>query len=282
MAENNNEIITTVDDNVGGVMSASMSSMTDPAFDISALAARADRIIADTNKIMRAVLKLTTERDWVIIGGKPYLQEAGASNVARAFGISYRVCDGFPVREVGADGYPSFVYRMVFEFGNQRIEMEGGRSASDEFFIGPKTDRDGNPKKQKSVDEIDMMDVRRAAYTNCLGRGVKTILPGLRNLGVNDLEEAGLDTKKIQGYTFKTGTRGGNSGRAEDSGLTCSRCGAAITQAEASYSEGHYGKRLCRRCQKVASVRDLDLDDTEPVDGPPLPDDADDPRGGGR
>ena len=35
------------------------------------------------------------------------------------------------------------------------------RSARDEFFAGKKTDKDGNGKKQKTVDEIDLADVKR-------------------------------------------------------------------------------------------------------------------------
>ena len=69
------------------------------------------------------------------------------------------------------------------------------------------------------------------------------------------LERAGLDVSKIRGYTFKAGSKGGNSGKAEDSGLTCSVCNAPITQAEASFSEAKCKAKLCRKCQKDASKK---------------------------
>lgn len=89
-----------------------------------------------------------------------------------------------------------------------------------------------------------------AAYTNCLNNGIKRLIPNLRNIDVETLERAGLDTSKIAGYTFKKGCKGGNSGAAEDSGLVCESCGAAITQKVASFSQSKFGKALCMSCQK--------------------------------
>lgn len=221
---------------------------------IMQVAVRADRMVTALNKIMSAALKVTTPKDWTIIGGSPYLQESGATKVARLFGIGWRIADGQPTVERDSDGYPTYTYRMTFTMGNITIEAEGSRSARDEFFAGKKTDKDGNPKKQKSIDEIDMRDVKQAAYTNCLNNGIKRILPGLRNLEVSDLEKAGLNTSALKGYTFKTGSRGGNSGKAEDSGILCEDCGKPITQKVASYSESKYGRKLCMDCQKAASM----------------------------
>ena len=52
------------------------------------LADQAEKRIEAMNKIMNASLKMTTVNDWVLIGGIPYLQESGATKVARLFGIS--------------------------------------------------------------------------------------------------------------------------------------------------------------------------------------------------
>lgn len=92
-----------------------------------------------------------------------------------------------------------------------------------------------------------------AAYTNCMNNGIKRLIPGLRNIDVSELEKAGLDPNKINGYTFKTGSKGGASKAAEESGIVCEQCGAAITQKVASYSQSKYGKALCMNCQKGAS-----------------------------
>jgi hypothetical protein len=205
------------------------------------MADKADKMVVALNRIMIAALKITTYLDWVNIGGKPYLQESGATKVARLFGVSWRICDGYPKIERNAEGYPKYTYRMLFTMGAQTIEAEGMRDGKDEFFVG---------KKKISPDELDERDVKLAAYTNCLNNGIKRIVPGLRNIDIANLEAAGIDTRKIKGYTFKEGTQGGNSGKAEDSGLTCADCGAPITQSVASFSEGKFGRRLCMDCQK--------------------------------
>ena len=41
---------------------------------IIVMAERADKLVAALNKMMMAAIKITTAHDWVIIGGKPYLQ----------------------------------------------------------------------------------------------------------------------------------------------------------------------------------------------------------------
>ncbi|MBR5286395.1 MAG: hypothetical protein IKU30_05790 [Clostridia bacterium] len=218
------------------------------------LADRADRMVTALNKIMAAALKITNERDWCLIGGQPYLQETGASKVARLFGISWRIHPGYPKAERDTNGYPLYTYRMTFSLCGASIEADGSRNAKDEFFAGKKEDKNGKKLEQKNVDEIDLGDVKRSAYTNCLNNGIKRILPGLRNIGTSDLEAAGLDVSKVRGYVFKDGSKGGNTGKAEDSGLTCEKCGAAITQKVASFSEAKFGHRLCMDCQKKAAA----------------------------
>lgn len=208
------------------------------------LAERADQYITAMNKIMTAALKITTELDWCLIGGKPYLQESGATKVARLFGICIQLI-GQPTVEMDAQGYKTFTYKARFMLKDQFIECEGSRSMKDDFFAKTKNGL-------KNPDEIDERDVKMAAYTNCLNNGIKRLIPGLRNIDIETLEKAGFDISKISGYTFKTGNKGGNSGKAEDSELKCENCGAAITQKVASYSQGKFGKMLCMDCQKKA------------------------------
>lgn len=217
---------------------------------VLALAERADKMVNALNKIMAAAIRITTERDWCLIGGTPYLQESGAAKVARLFGISWKIHDGYPKTELDGDGYPSYTYRMTFTLGGASIEQDGSRSSRDEFFAGKRTDKNGNALKQKTVDEIDLGDVKRAAYTNCLNNGIKRILPGLRNIDVAALEASGLCGDLIRGYTFKEGSRGGNTGKADESGIVCAACGAAISQKVASYAQSKFGRPLCMACQK--------------------------------
>lgn len=245
-------------------MPTSVQSTSDALLDMSvdnvlALADRADKMVNALNKIMSAAIKITTERDWCLIGGTPYLQESGAAKVARLFGISWKIHDGYPKKELDGDGYPLFTYRMTFTLGGASIEQDGSRSARDEFFAGKRSDKNGNALKQKNVDEIDLGDVKRAAYTNCLNNGIKRILPGLRNLDVSALESAGLKVSEIRGYTFKEGSRGGTRQSApEESGIVCAACGAAISQKVASYAQSKYGRPLCYACQKKEGAANAD------------------------
>lgn len=212
------------------------------------LADRAEKYIDAMNRIMDAALKITNELDWVLIGGKPYLQESGTTKVARLFGISIQLI-GQPSVEFDNEGYKTYTYKARFMLKDQFVECEGSRGMKEDFFA-----KAGKDKPLKKPDEIDDRDVKMAAYTNCLNNGIKRLIPNLRNIDIATLERAGLDPKKITGYTFKTGAKGGNTNAAEDSGLTCENCGAAITQKVASYSQSKFGRMLCMECQKGASV----------------------------
>ena len=208
------------------------------------LAEKAEKYITAMNRIMDAALKITNELDWVLIGGKPYLQESGATKVARLFGISIQLI-GNPTVTADAEGYKTFTYKARFMLKDQFVECEGSRSASEDFFAGK--------SRNKKPDEIDERDVKMAAYTNCINNGIKRLIPNLRNIDVATLERAGLDVSKINGYTFKDGSKGGASKKAEESGLACEGCGAAVTQKVASFSQSKYGKILCMNCQKGAT-----------------------------
>jgi hypothetical protein len=208
------------------------------------LAEKAEKYIAAMNRIMDAALKITNELDWVLIGGKPYLQESGATKVARLFGISIQLI-GNPTVTADAEGYKTFTYKARFMLKDQFVECEGSRSASEDFFAGK--------NRNKKPDEIDERDVKMAAYTNCMNNGIKRLIPNLRNIDVATLERAGLDVSKINGYTFKDGSKGGTGKKAEESGLVCEGCGAAVTQKVASFSQSKYGTILCMNCQKGAT-----------------------------
>ncbi len=214
------------------------------AENIMYMAEKADKMITAMNKIMQAALKITSEHDWTLIGGKPYLQESGATKVARLFGISWKIGD--PRIECDAEGYRTFTYKGRFEMRGQFIECEGSRSMKDDFF-------GGKPDSRKSVDEISERNVRQAAYTNCVNNGIKRIVPGLRGVDAKTLEGAGLDISKIKGYIFKEGNKGGSA--KSDSGLKCEKCGASITPKVASFSQSKFDNHMyCMDCQKVANL----------------------------
>ena len=214
------------------------------------LADQAEQRISAINRIMCAALKVTNENDWVLIAGTPYLQETGATKVARLFGIGWKIKEGYPKTETEADGHYTINYSMEVKMGGITIEAVGSRSSKDEFFTGKK-----NPKKPQ---DIDKRDVQLAAYTNCLNNGIKRILPGLRNLVVADMASAGLDINKMKGYTFKGDSKNATTAVSED--LKCEHCGTNISSKVASYSKGQYGKELCMKCQDLAKKGELDND----------------------
>lgn len=213
--------------------------LLDTSFDnIMYLAEKAEKMIDAMNKIMNAAVKITSEHDWVLIGGKPYLQESGATKVARLFGISWQIGD--PKVICDDEGYKTYVFKGRFSMRGQYIEAEGSRSMKDEFFAGK--------GRTKSIDDISERNVRQAAYTNCINNGIKRIIPNLRNIDISILEQAGLDTGKISGYTFKDSKS--NTG-GQETGLKCENCGANVSQNVASYSQSNFdGHIYCMNCQK--------------------------------
>jgi len=142
--------------------------------------------------------------------------------------------------------------------GNVEIEATGSRSSKDEFFTGKDNPEKG--KTAKKPQDIDKRDVKMSAYTNCLNNGIKRILPGLRNLSVDDMENAGLNMGKMRGYTFKGGSKNATTTVSED--LKCENCSSNITPQEASYSKAKYQKELCRKCQALAQKGELNNGNT--------------------
>ena len=241
----NNEV-EIIRDDIADLAGNTRSGLLDASTDnILYLAERADEFLTAMKKIMTVALKVTTENDWTLIGGKPYLQETGATKVARLFGISWQKI-GLPLVEADNLGYKTFTYTCRFYLRDQFVECDGSRSMKDDFFAK------GKNGVLKKPDEIDERDVKQSAYTNCINNGIKRLIPGLRGIDVKTLNEAGLNVEKIQGYTFKTGSKGGkDKNNAEESGLTCSVCGKPVSQSVASYSQANFGKMLCMDCQRA-------------------------------
>jgi hypothetical protein len=149
-----------------------------------------DRVKA-MNTIKLHALKATNKNDWVNEGGKPYLQESGSCKIARVFGVSYRINP--PTKQLFSDGHYEYIYTGDFSLGGAEISATGSRSSKGDFFVGK--------KDPKPVSEIDEGDVRKAAYTNCIGRGIKELL-GLGNLTWDELGTAGIKKNECAGFEF--------------------------------------------------------------------------------
>ncbi len=218
--------------------------------DVIRLAEEAEARVNALNKIMTASLKVTTPHDWVIIGGKPYLQESGCTKVASLLGVSFEVCPGFPLIETDSFGYKTYTYRVRAFGKNTYVEGEGQRSMKEEFFAGK-----GDKKKQP--EEIKDRDVRIAALTNAKANAIKSIIPNLKNIEVETLEQAGLDTSRIQGYTFKQGSKGGKTEDQKET-FKCEGCGKEVNQKTASFSQSKFsGHIYCFECQQKAAANKL-------------------------
>ena len=158
---------------------------------LMSLAEQAERRIDAMNKIKKVAIKLTNRHDWTDQGGKPYLQVSGAEKIARMFGISWRNSE--PLKDIMEGGHFSFTYKGFFGLAGATIEAIGTRSSKDGFF--KRYAYDSGEKVELPASEIDAGDVKKAAYTNCIGNGITRLL-GIRNMTYEDLAEFAQITKE--------------------------------------------------------------------------------------
>src|SRR3990170_6982782 len=163
-----------------------------------AIADQADRRMDAVLKIKKVALKATNARDWADQNGNPYLQVSGSEKVGRIFGVSWRIDE--PICELLEGGHFQYTYQGEFSLAGAIITAIGTRSSKDPFFkryAWGKKDADGNSEKTElPPSEIDKGDVKKAAYTNCIGNGITRLL-GIRNLTYEDLKAANIDTSKL-------------------------------------------------------------------------------------
>lgn len=162
------------------------------------MAEAAEKRIDAVNKIKKLSLRVTNAHDWTDQGGKPYLQVSGSEKIARLFGISWRI--GEPVLENLEAGHFSYTYKGEFTISGARIEAIGTRSSKDGFFKAYKW-TDGE-KIELPPSEIDRGDVKKGAYTNCIGNGITRLL-GIRNLTWEELAESGISKDSVSRVDYK-------------------------------------------------------------------------------
>ncbi len=160
------------------------------------IAEMAEKRVEIINKIKRIALKSTNSNDWIDINGKPYLNVSGAEKISRVFGISWRIDE--PQYEQEEDGHFTYTYKGYFSLGGMTIEAIGARSSKDGFF--KKYQYVNGEKVELPISAIDKADVKKAAYTNCIGNGITKLL-GIRNLSWDDLAEAGIKPSVKIEYT---------------------------------------------------------------------------------
>lgn len=164
-----------------------------------AIAEQAEKRADAMNKIKKVAIKLTNRFDWTDQGGKPYLQVSGAEKIARLFGISWRIDE--PEFEKEESGHFTYSYKGYFSLAGATIEAIGTRSSKDGFF--KKYGYDNGSKHELPPSEIDKGDVKKSAYTNCIGNGITRLL-GIRNMTYEDLQEfAGITSDMIGKVDYK-------------------------------------------------------------------------------
>jgi len=164
--------------------------------DLITIAEQAEKRINAINKIKTIALKVTNQFDWIDQNGRPYLQVSGAEKIARLFGISWRIDE--PMMEHEEGGHFAYTYKGYFTLGGVTIEAIGTRSSKDGFFKR----YDKSTKAELPPSEIDKGDVKKAAYTNCIGNGITRLL-GIRNLTWDDIKQAGISQREARRIEYK-------------------------------------------------------------------------------
>ncbi|MCJ7828749.1 MAG: hypothetical protein MUP81_03290 [Dehalococcoidia bacterium] len=160
--------------------------------------------IQDLTQIIDGCTKVSIQRtnakDWVKMGGAYYLQATGAQKIRPIWGIYYR--DRHVTKETNPDGSYTFIVtgtvgsKLLDQlYGETIIDIEGGRSSNDPFFV-------------KGEREPDPMDVRKASIANWEARAVTALL-GLKNFTVEDLKRNGIDVTQVGVVDYQKGAEGG-------------------------------------------------------------------------
>lgn len=159
-------------------------------------------------------LSATKSRDWIDMGGTPYLAMSGADKVAFRFGLSIKIDrdnNGRPIfdREDFTDEMGQAAIYTVSgtgQLGTRVVEAIGSSSTRDDFlgWIGKKNDPERKPKPFYEVVE----DAKKKAVTNLKNNIIQSFI-GLKGLSWEDLAEFGVsrDGKAAVNYKKKPGAK---------------------------------------------------------------------------
>ena len=157
-----------------------------------------DKRSAIFEKVLAVAVNATNSNDWKDMGGKPYLESSGCEKAARRFGVS--IYDVTIEREdLNDDNGRYYLYTVMGKasLGNESIESIGTCSSRDKFFatnIEWFTNKDGERKSKKTnkpIQDVDIANIKKKAYTNFMGNAVRKLL-GLNNMTWEMLEKYGI------------------------------------------------------------------------------------------
>lgn len=178
-----------------------------------AIAEQAEKRVDALNKIKLIALRATNAHDWTDHQGKPWLQESGATKVGRLFGVTWKIVG--PELETYEDGHFNYTYQGIFKLADIPIDAIGSRQSKDGFF-NTRYKWDDVKKKMMPKDvppsEIDKGDVKKAAWANCLARGITTIL-GIKNLTWEEIEQhTNIRKNDVTSIMYNKGKEKGKKG----------------------------------------------------------------------
>lgn len=176
---------------------------------------------AGYQKCLDLAMRATTSRDWIDMGGKPYLCESGAKKTAFRFGLSIlfdRDPNGRVIfdREETEDEFGKiFIYTITgrAKLAVKEIEAIGTASTRDQFFgwfyeQDPNYPDDPKKKIRKPKPIYDVVeDAKKKAITNFTNNSIKSFL-GLGGQSWEDLAKYGIYPEGKQKVDYKTNKPG--------------------------------------------------------------------------
>jgi len=177
------------------------------------------------DRAMAMSIGKTNKRDWVNMGGKPYLQIGGSVKVARLWGIGISNVKGVKVAEKDEKGdYYRYKFSADFQIpGELPQEGHGACTSRDKFFgqLSEKKDKQTGEILQaarfKESWEIDENNIEKKAYTNCLNNGIKQVT-GLRDATWDEVAmyaKGSSEVAKVDYQAGKQATEGDKKGSKE-------------------------------------------------------------------
>jgi hypothetical protein len=171
---------------------------------------RAEKYLELMKRIRLNAIKLTSTMDWSNQGGKPYLEKSGCDKIASAFGM--RISETTFEKEQITDDAGEYVLYTCSAHGawnNVEASEVGTCSTRDDFF-----GKSGG--KYKPLSEVDITDIKKKAFTNCMNRLVKRLL-GLSFSWeeLKELSENAISQETVQKVEFNSGKKGGNTDAPE-------------------------------------------------------------------
>jgi len=177
--------------------------------DIESLIEKAKTWLKLKDEITKVVLSLTSQSDWLNVNDQPYPTIKAIGKLRKAFGITWKIDE---VKRIDyPNGHFEYVFRGRFAFGPITednptvIEVSGSRYSAQDFFATRyETDPETGERKKVQLDpqEIDPGNVRKAAETNFIGRGIRRLL-ALDGLSWEDLEKYGITKDGARKVTFR-------------------------------------------------------------------------------